>query len=195
MTLEVTTRDPAADRFSAALSSGLLALLGMVVGIVAAGVIASTGSVVGWLLISGVTLLGLTPALRWLHDRRRTDRVLLWGIEPPRRRNAQRAVDAVNRIEAAQRCLPDGAAADHLTEIYETSRRYLDAMIAASRLPPSAGLRAEIASLSYQLDDLADAADQLARTALPSSSQHLRELSERTRLLSAALEEQDHNTS
>lgn len=187
MALEVSNSDPASERFNAALASLLLGIVGMAFGFVAAGLISSWSSPLGWLIIAVATLAGLTPLARWAHSTGRTNRITLWDLEPRWKRQLIAAAASVDRIEQARRILDDGPVTDHLDETHSTALGYLKAIEAAARQSGDAAFFAEVSAIGADLSDLADASEDLVRAALPHGPARLRELTERTKALSEAL--------
>lgn len=204
MALVISTRDPAADRFAALLQTAIFSPLGMLVGLIAAGLVASWSTLLGWLIVVIATAMGLIPLLIWRFSRQRPDHISVWDLNSTGRRIIGAAGESVRRIETAMAGLDEGPAADHLDLAHRVAIEYVRAIGAACRAPAGeqrigagAPRTAEIESISRALVELADEAEALARAARPKAPVRLRELTEQTRLIRHALEEQielDHPT-
>lgn len=185
MSLDLREQDPAGLRFNAVGQAVVFTLVGAVVGIVAAELLTGTAHPVGWAIIVVFALVGAVPLLRWYVDRRH-DHLDLYGIDRNLRPLLVRAARAVDRIERAADTAPDGAVADQLFENHAIALAHLRLMESDARGAGVAG-RQGLLQLCHQLEQLAEASNHLASTALTALPTVLGGLAERTQLMDRAL--------
>lgn len=182
--LDVTHQQP--DRSWAVASSVVLGLVLMVFGFVVAGVIDEFTSLIGIVIVLAVTSFAVTPMLRYRHQTRQRDVIPIGHLSRRWQQLLTDAVDAENRIDRARRAAPDGPLTEHLDSAVATARRYVWTLAASAEL--QTGSTADAAVIDHELHRLADAATDLVRAAAPRGPEELRELIERTELITDALE-------
>lgn len=189
VSLDLREKDPAAATFTALTQGVLFALVGCILGIVAAGLLVGRGQPIGWLIVFVGMSSGAVPLFRLLRDRRRSDHLDLFGIERPLRPNLEAAAVAVDRIERTAASAPDGPIAELLDENHSAALAHLRLMEADAR---AAGLasRSEGLRTVHHLEELAVASERLLGTALSTQPSVLNTLVERTALVEQALVEQ-----
>lgn len=188
VSLDLREQDPAAARFNAVAQAVVFTLIGAVVGLVAAGLLTGTTQPAGWLIIAACTDAGAVPVARWIIDSRRHDHLDLYGIERSLRPLLVRATSAANAIELAASAAPDGPISEQLAENHATALSHLRLMESDARASGLAS-RQGLLQLCHQLDELADASQELSNTALASLPTVLGALTERTRLIKQTLDE------
>ncbi len=185
VTFDLREQDPDAARFNAIAQSVLFALVGCIVGFVAAGLLVGTSGPIGWLIIGIGTSAGAIPIVRWARNRH-TDQLELFDIEPSLRPLLLRAAAAAHRIERTATTAPEGAVSELLDDNHRSALAHVKLLEHEAR---SGGLpcKADILRTCHQLDDLADTSERLLQTALGSQPTVLNALTERTALVNDAL--------
>ncbi len=164
--------DPAAARFDAAVKTAVLLPLAVAFGFVAAGLVASWGSPVGWLIIVAATIVGLVPLVIW--SRRRSVLADAAPTGDPR-------IDGPRaRLRALAEAQQPGAVRDHLVGIlYEVDRVIGE---------PAHAMR-ERDELVGDLHELLVAAESLVATATADADRPLQRQTDLTRAFERALRE------
>jgi len=181
-------QDPDAARFNAIAQSVLFALIGCIVGFVAAGLLVGTSNPVGWLIIGTGTAAGVIPIVRWARDRH-ADQLELFDIDRSLRPLLLRAAAAADRIERTATTAHGGPVSDLLDDNHRSALAHVKLLEHDAR---SGGLarKPELLQSCQQLDDLADVSERLLQTALRSQPTVLDALIERTALVNDALGKQ-----
>ena len=185
MSFDLREQDPDAARFNAIAQSVLFALVGCIVGFVAAGLLVGTGDPVGWLIIGTGTAAGVIPIVHWVRDRH-TDQLELFDIDRSLRPLLLRAAASADRIERAATTAPEGAVSELLDENYRSALAHVKLLEHDAR---TGGLarKPEMLRACHQLDELAETSERLLQTALGSQPTVLNALTERTALVNEAL--------
>ncbi len=210
VSIEVSDQDPKGERFAALLSTGLMLMVALIVGLLIADLVAGRWSVFGGAIVVSAVGLSTLPMLRWLHSIRRRDRIVTWGLDRPWQDRIERVAASVGRIESAMLATPPGAVRDHLDELRRTGIDYVQHLGYMARsappvsgqhsLSPGSGLdepatiersimEQEAARIELELAELAKSGEALARRALDAGeiSHPLHELRDRTNLLRDSL--------
>lgn len=186
MSLDLREQDPDGAKFNAIAQSVLLALVGCIVGFVAAGALVGRGEPVGWLIVAAATTAGAIPIVRWARDQRAVDHLDLFDIDRSLRPLLKRAAVAADRIERAATTAPEGAIGELLDENHRSALAHIKLMEHDAR---NGGLtcQPEILRVCHQLDELAATSERLLHTALESQPTVLNALIERTALVHEVL--------
>jgi len=186
VSFDLREQDPESVRFNAIAQAVLFALVGCIVGFVAAGLVVGAGEPVGWLIIGLGTAAGVIPIIRWKRSRQ-TDQLELFGIERSLRPLLLRSAAATDRIERAALTAPEGPVSELLAENHRTALAHVKLLEQDAR---TGGLtrKPEMLRTCHQLDELADTSEQLLQTALEAQPTVLNSLIERTALVTEALE-------
>jgi len=189
VSVDLREQDPASAAFNAVTQGVLFALVGCILGLVAAGLLVGRGQPLGWLIVLACMSAGAVPLVRWLRDRRRPDHLDLFGIDRRLRPDLIAAAVAADRIERAAASAPDGPIAQLLDENHSSALAHLRLMEADARQVGPAS-RSENLRTVHRLEELASASEHLLSTALLAQPTVLNALVERTMLVDQALAEQ-----
>lgn len=186
MSLDLREQDPDGAKFNAIAQAVLFALVGCIVGFVAAGVLVGREEPVGWLIVAAATSAGAIPIVRWARDRRAIDHLDLFDIDRSLRPLLKRAAVAADRIERAATTAPDGAVSELLDENHHSALAHIKLLEHDAR---NGGLtcQPEILRVCHQLDELAATSEKLLHAALESQPTVLNALIERTALIHEVL--------
>ncbi len=186
VSLDLREQDPRGARFDAIAQSVLFALVGCIVGLVAAGLLVGMSEPAGWLIIAAGISTGIVPVARWLRDRRTIDHLDLYDIDRSLRPLLLRAASAADRIERAATTAPSGPVGELLDENHRSALAHVKLLEHDAR---SGGVtcRPEILGVCHQLDELAATSEQLLHTALEAQPTVLNALTEHTALVNETL--------
>lgn len=184
MTLDFREEDPKAARFNAITQSILFALVGCIVGFVAAETLVGIGEPAGWLIVASATAAGAFPIVQWA--RRERGHAELFDIDASLRPLVLRAASTAERIERTTAAAPAGPVAELLDENHHSALAHVKLLEHDARVG-GAARKPEILSVCQQLDKLATESERLLHTALKAQPTVLHALTERTALVNDAL--------
>lgn len=186
MSLDLREQDPNSARFNAIAQAVLIALVGCIVGFVAAGLLVGMNGPTGWLIVAAGASAGLVPIAQWMRDQRAPDHLDLFDIDESLRPLLVRAAAAADRIQRSAFAAPAGPIAGLLDENHCSALAHVRILEADARRS-GAQRRSEMLRICHQLDELADISEDLLRTSLQSQPTVLNTLIERTSLVNETL--------